>query len=163
MRRQADEGSRTVTNESPTRSTAVDLSGSCLCGGVGYRCRGPLERIARCFCVQCRKASGGECATNADAAPGSFRVISGGDLLREFESSPGQMRVFCGRCGSPVYKRYVDEPDRARIRLGLLDEMFDGRPDLQVYTSERMHLTRIDDSIQSFEGGLDSPAYSSSR
>ena len=107
--------------------------------------------MARCYCVQCRKASGSECATNADAATGTFRLLSGKDLLREFESSPGQLRVFCGRCGSPLYKRYVDDPDRIRIRLGLLDDDFDETPGLQVFTSEKLRLTRIDESIPSYE------------
>ena len=93
----------------------------------------------------------GECATNADAAEGSFRLRTGKDLLREFESSPGQLRVFCGRCGSPVFKRYVDDPGRIRIRLGLLDDDFDETPGLQVFTSEKLRLTRIDESIPSFE------------
>lgn len=156
-------GMQSMAMQPTAKPGARELSGSCLCGGVRYRCRGPLESVARCFCIQCRKASGGECATNADVAPGSFRLISGHDLLREFESSPGQMRAFCGRCGSPVFKRYVDDPDRARIRLGLLDGDFDERPALQVFTSERLRLTRIDDSIPSFERGPGSLAYSPSR
>lgn len=138
-------------DERPQPAIDKHLSGSCLCGGVTYQCRGPLERIARCYCVQCRKASGGECATNADAAAGSFRLLTGQDLLREFESSPGQLRVFCGRCGSPVFKRYVDDPGRIRIRLGLLDDAFDETPRVQVFTAEKLRLTRIDDSIPSFE------------
>jgi hypothetical protein len=127
---------------------------------VTYQCEGPLRAVARCYCVQCRKQSGSECATNAEAAPGSFRLSSGESLLREFESSPGQLRVFCGRCGSPIYKRYVDEPDRIRIRLGLLDVEFDEVPVVQVFTSERMRLTPVDASIPSFERSTGSTPYS---
>jgi hypothetical protein len=36
------------------------LSGSCLCGGIAYRASGPFTVVARCHCVQCRKASGAE-------------------------------------------------------------------------------------------------------
>ena len=64
------------------------------------------------------------------------------------------MRVFCGRCGSPVLKRHVDHPDRIRIRVGLLDDAFDETPELQVFTSEKLRLTRIDESIPSFERGV---------
>lgn len=127
------------------------LTGSCLCGGVTYRASGPIGVIARCYCVQCRKASGAECATNADVPRGSFRVLTGEDLLRDFESSPGQRRVFCGRCGSPVFKRYDDDPDRIRIRLGLLDVDVDTTPRVQVFTSQKLGLTQIDTSIPSFE------------
>ena len=130
------------------------LTGSCLCGGVRFECRGPLELMARCYCVQCRKASGGECATNALVARGSFRLLSGETLLREFESSPGQLRVFCGHCGSPLYKRYVEDPDRVRIRVGLLDDAFAETPRLQVFTSERLPITKLDDKIASYERGV---------
>ena len=133
------------------------LTGSCLCGGVRYACSGPLEGMARCYCAECRKASGCEFATNAEAARGSFRLLAGADLLREFESSPGQLRVFCGRCGSPVYKRYVDDPERVRIRTGLLDDAFDEVPQLQVFTSEKRPFTFVDPSIPSFERGFVPP------
>ncbi len=133
------------------------LRGSCLCGGVRYVCSGPLRQMARCSCIQCRKASGAEFATNAMVAQGSFQLLAGRDLLREFESSPGQMRVFCGRCGSPVYKRYSGDPEAIRIRTGLLDDAFDERPQLQVFVSEKLAITRVDDSIPSFERGVPAP------
>lgn len=128
-----------------------ERTGSCLCGGVRYACRGPLELMARCYCVQCRKASGGECATNALVARGSFRLLSGESLLREFESSRGQLRVFCGGCGSPIFKRYVDDPEQIRIRVGLLDDPFDETPRLQVFTSEKLPISKLDERIPSYE------------
>lgn len=140
-----------MSDDSKAETSKPVLTGSCLCGGVTYRCSGPLGPIARCYCVQCRKASGAECATNADVPRGSFLVLRGEDLLGEFESSPGQLRVFCGRCGSPVFKRYADDPDRIRIRLGLLDVDVEDPPRIQVFTSHKLGLTRIDPSIQSFE------------
>jgi len=140
-----------MSDDSSAQNPKPTLSGSCLCGGVTYRCSGPLGPIARCYCVQCRKASGAECATNADVRRGSFRLLTGKELLGEFESSPGQLRVFCGRCGSPIFKRYADDPDRIRIRIGLLDIEIEGPPRIQVFTSQKIGLTRIDPSIPSFE------------
>ncbi|MEZ4281202.1 MAG: GFA family protein [Myxococcota bacterium] len=139
---------------------STGLKGSCLCGGVRYACSGPLTQMARCYCIQCRKASGGECATNAMVARGSFRILAGGELLREFESSPGQMRVFCGQCGSPVYKRYANDPEAIRIRTGLLDDPIDEMPQLQVFVSEKLPFTIVDESIPSFERGVAQPAES---
>lgn len=140
-----------MSDDSSTEDPKQTLSGSCLCGGVTYRCSSPLGPIARCYCAQCRKASGAECATNADVQRGSFRVLTGEELLREFESSPGQLRVFCGRCGSPVFKRYADDPDRIRIRLGLLDVDVEDPPRVQVFISQKLGLTRIDTTIRSFD------------
>lgn len=140
-----------MSDDSKVDRSEQVLTGSCLCGGVTYRCSRPLGVIARCYCVQCRKASGAECATNADVQRGSFRVLTGEELLREFEASPGQLRVFCGRCGSPVFKRYSDDPDRIRIRLGLLDVDVEDPPRVQVFISQKLGLTRIDTTIRSFE------------
>lgn len=131
-------------------SSAPEFTGSCLCGGVRYRARGPLTAVARCFCSECRKQSGSEFALNAEPLPGSFALECGQDLVREFESSTGQWRVFCGRCGSPLYKRYDADPDRIRLRLGLVDQPIDARPAVQVFAAERMVATRIDPSIPTY-------------
>lgn len=132
------------------------VEGSCLCGGVAYRARGPLVAVARCYCVQCRKASGSENAFNAEVARGSFRLLRGADRLREWESSPDQFRVFCGDCGSPLYKRYARDPERIRIRLGLVDGILDEQPALQVFASEKIGCTALDRSIPTFERGPES-------
>ncbi len=127
------------------------LKGSCLCGGVRYEVRGPLEAMARCHCRECRKASGAEFATNASVSTHDFRLLSGESLLREFESSPGQARVFCGKCGSPIFKRITDRPDTLRIRLGCLDSPLDQKPVVRVFLSEKLGFTEILDEIPSFD------------
>lgn len=127
------------------------LEGSCLCGGVRYEVRGPLEAMARCHCRECRKASGAEFATNASVAANDLHLISGQNLLREFESSPGQFRVFCGECGSPIMKRVTAKPDTLRIRLGCLDSRLDQKPVIRVFLSEKQGFTEILDDIPSFD------------
>ena len=86
------------------------IKGSCLCGGVKYEAEGPVTVIARCHCVQCRKASGAEFATNGNVEEKGFRIVAGKELLASYESSPGKARVFCGRCGSPLFKRDDTRP-----------------------------------------------------
>ncbi|MFI5306019.1 MAG: GFA family protein, partial [Polyangiales bacterium] len=100
------------------RMEAPMIEGSCMCGGVKYEATGPLTLMARCHCVQCRKASGAEFATNGNVPADGFHLVSGEDLLRRYESSPGKFRVFCGRCGSPLWKRDDTKPDVLRLRLG---------------------------------------------
>ncbi len=122
---------------------SAPLRGSCLCGGVRYETTGPFELVARCHCVECRKASGAEFATNATVAASGFRVLEGDLLVVRFESSPGQYRCFCGRCGSPLWKRFDDEPERVRLRLGLLDDRFDQPVRFRAFTGEAMAVTQI--------------------
>jgi len=128
-----------------------DLAGSCLCGGVRYRARGPLAAVARCHCDQCRKASGGEFATNGSVDAADFELLAGEELLSRFESSPGNWRVFCSRCGSPVLKRVDDRPDIVRIRLGLLDTEQPQEPVLHVFVAEKPGWSRIDDDLPRFD------------
>jgi hypothetical protein len=131
--------------------SATKIEGSCLCGGIRYEASGPLTAVGRCHCRECRKASGAEFATNATVAPGSLRFVEGEALLGTFESSPGQERCFCTRCGSPILKRYADDPDRVRIRLGCVDTPIEERPVVRVFVSEKLDLTEIDDDLPRFD------------
>lgn len=96
-------------------------TGSCLCGGVRYELTGALGPVALCHCGMCRRASGSAFATNASVPEAGFRLLQGDDLVRGYESSPGAVRHFCGRCGSPLWKRDPRLPGQMRIRLGSLD------------------------------------------
>jgi len=93
--------------------------------------------MARCHCVQCRKASGAEFATNGSVAKQHFRLLSGEELLGRFESSAGQFRVFCSRCGSPLFKENGNRPSEVRLRLGCLDSDLDQTPLFHVFVGEK--------------------------
>ena len=127
------------------------IKGSCLCGGVRYEVDGPLQAMACCHCTECRKASGAEFATNATVGVEYFRLTAGEELLAEFESSKGQARVFCGRCGSPIMKRFAAKPDQLRLRLGCLDSDIDERALAHVYVSEKPSWSEIHDGLPQFD------------
>ena len=126
------------------------LTGSCLCGGVRSEAEGPIIAMARCHCVQCRKASGAEFATNGSVKTESFRVIAGKDKLARYESSPGQFRVFCSRCGSPLFKEDATKPYQVRLRLGCLDSDADQTPLFHVFVSEKPSWSEISDGLPQF-------------
>lgn len=127
------------------------LMGSCLCGGVRYEASGPLTSMARCHCAQCRKASGAEFATNGSVPAEGFRVLTGEGLLSEYEWSPGEARVFCGRCGSPLFKRSARNRSEVRLRLGTLDSALDQRPLFHVFVSEKPSWSDICDPLPQHE------------
>ena len=87
--------------------------------------REPFSIVARCHCVQCRKASGAEYATNASVLRENFEVVRGEERVRHFESSEGNFRHFCGQCGSPLYKTVDADTTKVRLRLGCLDDSID--------------------------------------
>lgn len=123
------------------------LKGSCLCGGVQYEAQGPLSLMTRCHCVQCRKASGAEFATNATVPRATFRLVTGKELLGSWASSPGAERVFCTRCGSPVFKRNAARPDEVRLRLGCLDVDLDERPTSHLFVRSKPRWSEISDDL----------------
>jgi len=126
------------------------LRGSCLCGGVRYEAEGPVVHMARCHCVQCRKASGAEFATNASVDVRAFRISTGSELIGSFESSPGNHRCFCTRCGSPLFKRSSASPQQVRLRLGCLDTELDQQPQFHVFVAERPTWSEIHDALPQF-------------
>jgi hypothetical protein len=123
------------------------LTGSCMCGGVKYEAEGPLIAMARCHCVQCRKASGAEFATNGSVPAATFKVLTGSEFLERYESSSGQFRVFCRRCGSPLYKEDANRPDSVRLRLGCLDSDAEQTPLFHVFVSEKPSWSEITDGL----------------
>lgn len=130
---------------------SAPIQGSCLCGSIHYEAAGPLSRMTRCHCVQCRKASGAEFATNASVPAGAFRVTRGEELLGNYEWSPGQARMFCTRCGSPLFKRSADRPGEVRLRLGSLDTELAERPAAHLFVSEKPAWSEICDELPRFE------------
>ena len=127
------------------------IGGSCLCGGIRFRLDGRLGPVAICHCIQCRKANGSAFACNASVRTRAFEIASGRELIREFESSPGKFRAFCSRCGSPVYSRVASDPERVRLRLGLLDDDPGKRPLFHVFVGSKAPWFEIADSLPQFE------------
>lgn len=102
--------------------------GSCLCGHVTFEIDGGIESIIHCHCSLCRKASGTAYATNGFVNAAEFRITSGDTLLGSFESTPGRHRRFCTGCGSPIFSTNDRDPDRIRIRVGVIDSDITERP-----------------------------------
>jgi hypothetical protein len=130
----ADEDGRTpgAPGESPQCFT-----GSCLCGAMRFRIRGPLAPIQICHCTQCRKAQGAPFATNIAVPRDAFQWEDGLALLRHYESTPGKFRYFCGNCGSPLFSARAALPDRLRVRAGLLDGPLPVRPQSHAYVDSQ--------------------------
>lgn len=127
-------------------------TGTCLCGAVHVEVRGGIRDIIHCHCSRCRKASGTAYATNGFIEAQGFRVVQGEAELRSFESAPGKRRHFCGRCGSPVYSQNAADPQRLRIRLGILDSDISERPISHNFVSSRACWDDLDADLPRYDG-----------
>jgi hypothetical protein len=76
-------------------------TGSCLCGAIRFRVRGPLRDVLVCHCVFCRRMN---------THVGAYTACAVGDLeienartLRWHRASPRARRGFCSKCGSALF------------------------------------------------------------
>lgn len=76
-------------------------TGSCLCGAIRFRIRGPLRDVLVCHCVFCRRMNTHVGAYTACAV--SDLEIDNARTLRWHRASPRARRGFCGKCGSALF------------------------------------------------------------
>ena len=104
------------------------IKGSCLCAKVQVEISGEITDIIHCHCSRCRKNSGTAYATNGFINREEFSIRKGEDALQYFQASETTKRYFCARCASPIYSANSKDPNRFRIRLGIIDSDISARP-----------------------------------
>lgn len=105
----------------------LPLTGGCGCGAVRFEVSAPLRSGLYCHCTRCQRRTGTAASANASPEPGSFKIVAGEDRLRAWRPQGGYEKWFCGDCGSAIYSRHPDDPDRMSVRLGA----FDGDPGIR--------------------------------
>lgn len=113
------------------------LKGSCLCGEVVYRAAGPVHSASHCYCTMCQKQHGAGAGTYANVARAGLSIERGADFVTEYASSDHGRRAFCRRCGSTLFWRSEDTPDRIAVTLGTLDTPFPDPVGVELYTDTR--------------------------
>lgn len=97
---------------------ADDHSGSCNCGAVRFRTRGPLREVIACHCSQCRRQTGlYYAATNILDVE---MTVEGYESVSWYRSSPQARRGFCKVCGSALFWK-MDGLDYTSIMAGAFD------------------------------------------
>ncbi len=127
-------------------------TGSCLCGAVTLEVKGAIEAIIYWHCSKCRKASGTAFATNGFIRTSSLQITRGEEAIRSYEGAPGRKRHFCGTCASPLFSSNAADPDRLRIRLGVLDSDISERPISHNFVSSRASWEDMDATIPRHDG-----------
>lgn len=91
----------------------IVLNGSCSCGGIQFKIRGPFVGIGQCHCSKCRKETGTGSSTFMPVHADQFTWITGSDLVDANDR--------CRECGSLAPDH---NPHRAlyNIPAGLLDD-----------------------------------------
>jgi hypothetical protein len=130
------------------------LTGACLCGAVRYEISEPLLSAGYCHCTRCQRRTGTAASANANVAPGAFRITQGEELTRAYEPEDGFAKVFCSTCGSALFSRDPDDPDRIGVRLGTLDHDPGVRPSYRQFVAYATAWEPVpDDGLDRFSEG----------
>lgn len=113
------------------------LKGTCLCGGVAYRADGPVSHASHCYCTMCQKQHGAASGTYANVGSAGFVFERGADLVTEYASSDHGRRGFCRVCGSTLFWRSTQSPDRIALTLGTMEPEYDGPVERELHTDTK--------------------------
>ena len=81
-----------------------------------------------------------------------FTVTEGESEISAFESKPGRERYFCSNCGSPIFSSNAQDPDRIRIRLGVVDSDIVERPISHNFVSSKADWEDLDAELPRYDG-----------
>ena len=133
------------------------IRGSCLCGGVRFEVRGPVQAMGNCHCSQCRKAYGSAFGTIAVVAATDFAYTAGEELIASWKQSERVTRTFCRHCGSRLPIAEPWDP-LVGIPAGLLDDDPGVRPGSHIFVASKAPWWEITDAApqhSEWEPGVD--------
>jgi hypothetical protein len=133
----------------PHTAPAEIYTGHCLCGGVRYEIRGPLQPVTACHCTQCRRTSGHHVAMTS--VPASALTLVSADTLRWYRSSEEAERGFCDHCGGNLFWRAI-EGDTISVTAGTLDAPTGLTIDKHIYVDDKGDYYIISDAAVQFPG-----------
>ena len=113
----------------------MPLHGGCGCGAVRFEVTAPLESAKYCHCTRCQRRTGTAASASARPQPGSFRIVSGEERLRAWRPTDGAEKWFCDDCGSALFSRDPNDPERIGVRLGAFDSDPGIRPSMRQFVA----------------------------
>ncbi len=113
----------------------VRLTGGCNCGAVRFEVTEPLVSARYCHCTRCQRRTGTAASASAAIVPGSFHIVQGEDRLRAWKPADGAEKWFCGECGSAMFTRDREDPERIAVRMGVFDEDPGVRPSARQFVA----------------------------
>jgi hypothetical protein len=114
--------------------SAPVATGGCLCGGVRWELSAPPVSAGYCHCTRCQRRTGSAASASAQIEPGSLTITAGEELVRAYDPGDGgHLKAFCSNCGSALWARHPEDPDRLGVRLGSFDEDPGVRPSIRQF------------------------------
>ncbi len=105
--------------------TEASITGGCLCGAVRFELTEPPMSASYCHCTRCQRRTGTGSSAQARIDGRTLRLLQGEELVKAWRPPGGGFeKLFCQECGSHLFSRHPDDPQRMSVRLGA----FDGDP-----------------------------------
>jgi len=123
--------------------------GHCACGEVTIAIAGEPVAVRQCWCRQCQQTAGGGPTHNA-----MFRTehltIEGALTGRCYVAASGNTvtHSFCPACGTPVMGQSDARPQFRVIRLGMIDQPHDLKPQIAIWTDDAPDWAVIDPALE---------------
>jgi hypothetical protein len=106
------------------------------------------DHLTSCHCVNCRRWGGGP-FIGLDMAKLTF---TSKETLRWYKSSDWAERGFCSKCGSSLFYRLIDSPEKIGVSSGAFTDLpeklpvtmeffIDSKPDYYAFEGERKRMT----------------------
>jgi hypothetical protein len=113
------------------------LRGSCLCQAVIYSASCTGASASHCYCTMCQKQHGAGAGTYTNISRADVIIERGQTLITEFASSEHGRRAFCQLCGSTLFWRSEQTPNRIAVALGTLDSVFVEPVEIELHTDTK--------------------------
>jgi hypothetical protein len=138
----------------PVRERAPDgvVSGSCLCGEVGFEIAETPTKVVNCHCSRCRMSRGASHATNVFASADMLRWTRGAQRVRTHRVTDARLYAtsFCAQCGG-LLPALFEKIGRYNVPVGSLDTPLASKPGLHIYVGSKAPWFDITDALPQFE------------
>src|SRR5262245_34155232 len=131
------------------------LTGSCMCGAVGWTYSGEITRNLVCHCADCQRATSAPFTAFMGMKPAQLKWT--GEIVH-YESSPETFRGFCPCCGTRLYFRSEKWPSEVHVHAATMTDPSQYQPDAQVVMRSKAKWLDHLESIPAYEGFQKSPS-----
>ena len=123
------------------------VTGSCLCGKLGFSAQLPTLWVAHCHCSLCQKNAGAALVTWAGFNETDVIIDDSDKTLTWYSATENAYRGFCGECGSTLFFKSARWPGELHITVVNIHQPLDREPQAHVYWSSHQPWLPIADDL----------------
>jgi hypothetical protein len=123
------------------------VSGSCLCGKLGFSAHLPTLWVAHCHCTLCQKNAGSAFVTWAGFQEQAVQIENANKTLKWYSATENAFRGFCSDCGSTIFFKSARWPGELHIPVVNFKQALDREPQMHVYWDSHQPWLHLNDGL----------------